>query len=78
MMWSEEELSEAVMEYLSEHPEAEDTLEGIAEWWVMRRQVRSEVAALREVLRRLTDRGVLEKIGTGDSSRYRLKIKLPE
>lgn len=71
----EKELTEAVLEYLAEHPQASDTLEGIAEWWVMRQQVRAEVKTLVKVLRRLTGSGLLEKIGYGDQAMYHLKAK---
>lgn len=69
----EEELAEVVLQYLAEHPHAMDTLKGIAEWWIMRQQVRVNVNALARVLRQLTERGLLEEIGTGESARYRLK-----
>jgi hypothetical protein len=61
------------MDYLVEHPNAMDTSEGIAEWWIMRRQIKVEVEAVQRVLSQLTARGLLEKIGSGASARYRLK-----
>ena len=66
-------LEEAILDYLREHPDAMETREGIAEWWVMRRVVRVEVEAVTRVLHTLTERGVLEEIGTGPQCRYRLK-----
>lgn len=71
----EKELTEAILEYLAEHPQASDTLEGIAEWWVMRQQVRVEIKTLAQVLHRLTGSGLLEKIGHGDEALYHLKVK---
>lgn len=70
---SEESLAHSVMRYLSEHPNAMDTLDGIAEWWIMRQQVRVDVEKLTRVLARLTENGRLDKIGSGDKARYRLK-----
>jgi Fe2+ or Zn2+ uptake regulation protein len=67
------ELEAAVRHYLAEHPEAMDTAEGIAEWWLMQERIRVDVEALIRTLQRLTDQGVLEKIGIGDGARYRLK-----
>jgi hypothetical protein len=66
-------LEEAIISYLGEHPNAAETREGIAEWWIMRRVVRAEVDAVTRVLRRLTDRGILEELSGGDQCRYRLK-----
>jgi len=68
----EEELADAVLEYLAENPRASDTVEGIAEWWIMRQRVRAEVKTLSKVLRRLTKTGRLEKIGEGDRALYHL------
>jgi hypothetical protein len=59
--------------YLAEHPQATDTLEGIAEWWVMREQVRVDVQLLERVLRRLTAEGLLEETYGGAQVRFSLR-----
>jgi Fe2+ or Zn2+ uptake regulation protein len=69
----EEKLSSAILRYLAENPRAMDTLEGIAEWWIARQQIRVEVSTLIRVLNRLTERGLLEVTGTGEYARYSLK-----
>jgi hypothetical protein len=69
----EEELTEAIVGYLRERPHAMDTLAGIAEWWIMLQKIRVDVETLSQALSRLTDRGVLEKIGSGETACYRLK-----
>jgi hypothetical protein len=74
----EDELARCVLEYLAEHPQATDTLEGIAEWWVMREQVRVDVNLLERVLRRLTQQGLLEEIHGGSQVRFSLKKKSDE
>jgi hypothetical protein len=71
--WREPELELAVRRYLAEHPQAMDTTEGIAEWWLMRERIRVDLEALTRILVRLTDEGVLERIGAGAEARYRLK-----
>ena len=71
--WPEPELEQAIRLYLAEHPEAMDTTEGIAEWWLMRQRIRIDLEALVRVLSRMTGEGVLEQIGEGDLARYRLK-----
>lgn len=70
---SDEEVADAILGYLAEHPQAMDTLEGIAEWWLMRHQVYVNVATLARALSRLTEDDALEGIGTGEHRRYRLK-----
>lgn len=69
----EDDLARRVLSYLAEHPQATDTLEGIAEWWVMREQVRVDVHLLERVLRRLTQQGLLEEIHGGAQVRFSLK-----
>ena len=73
--WREDDIADIILGYLAEHPQASDTLKGIAEWWIMRQQVRVEVETLKSVLRELIESGVLEASGNGDSRRYALKAK---
>jgi hypothetical protein len=69
----EEELAETILQYLAERPNATDTLEGIAGWWIPRQRVQIEVGAVSRALGHLTERGLLECLGTGMHRRYRLK-----
>jgi DNA-binding MarR family transcriptional regulator len=68
----EAELAHAVMSYLAEHPQAMDSAQGIAEWWVMREQLQVDVQALVRVLQRLVDEGLIEKVGSPNGPLYRL------
>ena len=70
---SDDQLAEAVLAYLAECPNAEDTAVGVTEWWLMRQRVRDQVEAVNRVLTDLVARGMLREIGTGDERRYRLK-----
>jgi hypothetical protein len=70
---NEEEVAEAILDYLREHPHAMDTVEGIAAWWLMRQQIKVSVRMLMNVLRRMTDEGLLEEVDAGETSRYRLR-----
>lgn len=69
----DEAVERALLEYLAENPRAMDRLEGIAEWWLERPHSEAELAALLRVLRRLVERGVLETVGSGEATLYRLK-----
>jgi hypothetical protein len=73
-----EELTEFLLGYLAEHPRAGDTLEGIAEWWLQRHQVRVVVETLQRVLVHLCEQGVLEAVGSGRACRYRLCLHEPQ
>jgi hypothetical protein len=43
-------LSDEILSYLASHPEAQDTLEGIAEWWLLKQRVVEVVGNLETVL----------------------------
>ena len=47
--------------------------EGIAEWWIRRAQLRTDVTLLAQVLDQLTAEKVLERVGDGERRRYRLR-----
>jgi Fe2+ or Zn2+ uptake regulation protein len=68
----DQDVAQAILGYLAEHPEAMDTPEGIAGWWLMRQQVRVAVPTIVRVLHQLTERGLLDELGAGDTVRYRL------
>jgi hypothetical protein len=73
----EEEMERAVIEYLRECPQSSESFRGIAEWWLLRRELRVNVESLGRVLAKLTASGVLETFGTGESLQYRLKSSRP-
>lgn len=69
------ELAKAILEYVAEHPDAQDTAEGIASFWVLRQEVKEDVEDVLSVLRELTQSGQLEENKRGGSVLYRLKKK---
>lgn len=63
----------AVLRYLTEHPRAHDTIEGIAEWWLLEQRIKCGVANVKEALAELIAQGlVLEKTGTDARPRFRV------
>jgi hypothetical protein len=66
-------LASAVIAYLKQHPQAMDTVSGIAEWWVPPGGAPIDLTEMRKVLEELTRRGVLEQIDAGEHTHYRLK-----
>ena len=65
-------LRQAILNYLEEHPNAMEALDGIAEWWIARGQIRVEVEALGRVLEELTKSGVLKEMRVTGKTYYRL------
>lgn len=69
-----EYLSEQILRYLLKHPEAGDSMEGIAEWWLMLQRIEDEVDNVKAALDFLVSKGLVEVEGGADSRRlYRLK-----
>jgi hypothetical protein len=59
--------------YLREHPNAMDTLKGIADWWLPRHQVRVGVERVAQALETLEARGLIERIGDENRPLFRLR-----
>ena len=54
-----------VLGYLDDHPTAMDTLDGIAEWWVLRQQIDIEVRRVARALAALVSDGLIEECEQG-------------
>lgn len=62
-----------VLDYLLKHPSAQDTLEGIAEWWILRQEIDRQVEKVARTLDSLVSQGLLTvSHSDGTSSYYRL------
>lgn len=57
---AELEIEEAVLSYLGRHPQAADTLEGIANWWLPRQRYVTAQARIEAVLQQLVLQGELQ------------------
>jgi hypothetical protein len=55
------ELARQILRYLQEHPKAQDTVEGIAVWWVSERAIKRWLPQLRKSIAALVAHGYLEK-----------------
>jgi hypothetical protein len=69
----ERQLVRAMMSYLGEHPQAMDTVRGIAEWWFSPQQVQADLETLDKVLQGLVAQGLIEQVDSGNGPLYRLK-----
>ncbi|MBI3801945.1 MAG: hypothetical protein HY268_33865 [Deltaproteobacteria bacterium] len=62
-----------ILAYLIEHPRAQDTLEGIVEWWFLEQQIKCRTVQVKEALGELGARGfVLERKGSDGHLLYRV------
>jgi hypothetical protein len=69
-MTRDEEIELALLEYLSEHPDAADTLEGIVDFWMSRHHVRVSAQAVSQALNRLVARNQVVVGGSLDRPLY--------
>jgi hypothetical protein len=44
---------------LAEHPDSQDTLEGIVEWWLLEREIKHQTALVSKALAELVERGLV-------------------
>jgi len=56
--------------YLSDHPDANDTLEGIVHWWLLERKIVCEINAIREALSNLKGQGLIKEINDNNLTVY--------
>jgi hypothetical protein len=53
--------TQLVMAYLEAHPQARDTIEGIARWWLMSQQINDATFAVKRALEELKKRGYVRE-----------------
>ena len=62
-----------ILSYLSTHRAAQDTIEGITEWWLLEQQLRQVVRKVKQALAELVaERIILERRGRDGRVHYRL------
>jgi hypothetical protein len=66
-------LTDEVLAYIMRNPEAEDTVEGIAEWWLLEQSIQHAVADVEAALSELVDnRFLVARRCGGGRTYYRL------
>ena len=69
-----------ILTYMLEHPDAQDTLQGITEWWLPGGDARPNVTLVAEALAEMTAEGfVIARVGEDARAHYKLnRRKLKE
>lgn len=66
-------VARAILEYLCKHPQAQDTLPGIAQWWLDEEKIKTRTVTIREALHELVAGGfVLAQRGKDSQVHYRI------
>lgn len=62
-----------ILSYLTQHPDAGDTFDGIMEWWLLEQKIRFEMRNVFEAVARLVAEGlILEHVGSDSRVTYRV------
>ena len=60
-----------ILAYLAEHEDAQDTLEGIVEWWLLEQKIRSRTAEVEKALENLIAKSlIIARTGRDARTRY--------
>ena len=63
----------AILDYLSKNQQAQDTLQGIAQWWLPQQHIETNRATLKGALAELVAKGfILESKGKDAQTHYRV------
>lgn len=67
----DEQIALEILAYLARHNDAQDSLEGIVQWWLLERDIEHGVLKVRAALDELATRGlVLQREGKDSRMRY--------
>lgn len=62
-----------ILTYFAAHPEAQDTLEGVVEWWLLEQEIRRRTTAVKKALSELVARDfLLARTGKDGRTRYQM------
>ena len=68
-----EEIARAILGYLARNPDAQDTLPGIIEWWLLDHQIRTRTAIVKAAIDQLVaERLILKRKGIDSETHYRI------
>lgn len=62
-----------ILQYLEAHRDARDTLEGIAEWWLLEQRIRQVIVEVKQAMAELLEQGLVrESIGRDGRVHYQI------
>jgi hypothetical protein len=67
------EIAKEILAYLVDHPDAQDTFEGIIQWWLPEQEIKFQIEKVKEALEELVDKQLILECKSGDSrTHYRM------
>ena len=69
----ENEITQEILGYLVNHPQAQDTLEGIIHFWLLEQKIKYQTKMVKEAIEELVESGLIleRKIGSSETH-YRI------
>ena len=72
-------MADEILAYLADHPDAQDTLDGIVQWWLLERKIKYQKKLVGEALTELVARGFIHEWQDVDSRiHYRVNDQMTE
>ncbi len=72
-MTIENEVARDILAYLVDNPDAQDTLEGIIQWWLLEQKIKYQTKMVKEALEELVKNGlILERKAENSKTSYRI------
>lgn len=65
---SKAQIAHEILAYLAEHPDSQDTLDGIVHWWLLERKIKYQKVQVEEALSMLQEQGLIIERKLQDSS----------
>ena len=65
-----QETAYKILAYLMDNPDAQDTLEGIVDWWLLQQDIKRNVAVIRKTVDELIHQGFLLERQGNDRTKY--------
>lgn len=65
-----QETAHKILAYLMDNPNAQDTLEGILDWWLLQQDLQRNIALVRKALDELLDKKFLLERKGNDKQKY--------
>jgi hypothetical protein len=70
------DIARKILTYLADHPDAQDTLDGIVQWWLAEQEIKYEIGIVNEIVSELVKKEFLLAHKSTDSRvHYRMNRK---
>jgi hypothetical protein len=71
--FEQHEIEREILAYFLKNPDAQDTLEGIIEWWLLETYIRKQSILVKQALSELVNQGLIIEIQNSNAQRrYRV------